>query len=469
MPVEYGFSWISGGLNEIRRREKVLVEAGKSHQVFEILSHIAQENNWDVLAAPLFTKVILYVNDLDLVGQILTDRHSFHKSPMVYKMFTSIGGVRLLGKYGLLHDPGTEIWAKKRRVIDPAFHRNFLRTIMKKVNITADNLVHNFMEEGAEGDAFDITDAFEKASFSTISACGFDWSMDMIEKHGPTIREAIKDGLKVIQLGFSEPLTINLPFCRRAEKKALSKSVQNIRHIIKEHLEYQIANMGTEPNILSHMIEANQVSEVLNIENLVDEYITFLLAGMEGTAITLAIATFYLSVYPHVRARAQAEVKEVLGARKVVEFEDLTELRYLEMVIKETLRLKPPLRVSYRAVVRDGVYNKGRHLPNGCMLFIPTSVIQVDPRYWKDPLEFNPDRFAPSVKRMNYSFMPFSLGSRYCVGKNFSMVGMKVILARMIQTFDLVSPNPDIKDIEVIGKVTTRPKDGVKMILKARK
>ena len=243
-----------------------------------------------------------------------------------------------------------------------------------------------------------------------------------------------------------------------------------MRKLIRDHLQKRIDEMNSgvqqETNILSYIIRANQVSDELTIENIVDEYVTFLMAGMETTAITLAMATFYMSVYPEVLDRAKKEVKRVLGDRETIQFEDLSELRYIEQIVRETLRLKPPARSTGRIVMTDKVYFNGQYVPKDTILMIPQMAIHVDPRYWEDPLTFNPDRFDPSVKRQKYTWMPFMSGPRNCVGKNFAMLEMKVVLSKVIQKFDLINPNPEVKDLVMLGKITARPVDGVKLRLK---
>ena len=111
-------------------------------------------------------------------------------------------------------------------------------------------------------------------------------------------------------------------------------------------------------------------------------------------------------------------------------------MQYLERVIKESLRILPSVPLIMRNFPEEGDFC-GKQLPAGTTLVINILGLHRDPRHWPDPLTFDPDRFLPerSEGRHPYCYLPFSAGSRDCIGKKYAMMQMKVLLATMLRTY----------------------------------
>ena len=94
----------------------------------------------------------------------------------------------------------------------------------------------------------------------------------------------------------------------------------------------------------------------------------------------------------------------------------------------------------------------------------------MDSRYWKDPKIFDPERFSPeSIKNVRpYTYMPFSMGPRNCIGKNFAILEMKIILANILRKFVVINANPEEKDIVMMGNITVRPLNGLNVRIHRR-
>ena len=162
--------------------------------------------------------------------------------------------------------------------------------------------------------------------------------------------------------------------------------------------------------------------------------------------------------------KAQKEVDAVFGEKEELDFDDITKLVYLETVLREALRMNPPVNATSRVCTKDKVVIEGLHIPQGAIPFIPQVALHRDPRYWEEPKSFNPDRFsaAERSKMKPFSFMPFMAGPRNCIGKNFAMLEMKVMISRFLREFELENPNPEVTELITHGtSITTRPLNGV--------
>lgn len=120
---------------------------------------------------------------------------------------------------------------------------------------------------------------------------------------------------------------------------------------------------------------------------------------------------------PEIQSKVQKEIDEVLGeADRPVSYEDLGKLKYLEACFKETLRLYPSVPLIARQCVED-IQVRGHTLPSGTAVVMVPSMVHKDPRYWDDPEIFNPERFITGELKHPYAYIPFSAGSRNCIGE----------------------------------------------------
>jgi cytochrome P450 len=193
-----------------------------------------------------------------------------------------------------------------------------------------------------------------------------------------------------------------------------------------------------------------------------DQMLTMLIAGHDTSTALLAWALYLLGRHPAALAQARAEVETVLGDAAPT-LEHMTQLRYLERVINESLRLYPPLHIGTRTAAIDLEF-QGYCIPAGTRVLYSPYLTHRQPEYWPDPARFNPDRFTSEQTRPPYSFVPFGGGSRTCIGAAFAQVEAKVILARLLQQFELELIQPKVR---LHMGVTLEPRPGV--IMRARR
>eukprot|EP00898_Chlorokybus_atmophyticus_P002783 jgi/Chlat1/3505/Chrsp23S03696 len=191
----------------------------------------------------------------------------------------------------------------------------------------------------------------------------------------------------------------------------------------------------------------------------------FLQAGFETTANTLAFAVDLLSRHPEVEAKLLAEI-DAAGRNSAVTYEDIeSKYPYVDCVIKETLRLYPPGLLVMRWAETDTTIGK-YHIPKGTSVFVPIYAVQRNPQYFPNPDAFIPERFLPGKEVSPYTWIPFGVGARMCIGWKFAMQEAKLTLVRLYQryTFKLISDTP----LEVQASFVLKPKGPVDVLVQSR-
>jgi cytochrome P450 len=182
-----------------------------------------------------------------------------------------------------------------------------------------------------------------------------------------------------------------------------------------------------------------------------------LIAGHDTSTALLAWALHLLVKHPAEMARVKAEVDANLGLEAPT-VESVSRLSRLDLVIKETLRLYPPIHVGNRIVGKD-TNVAGYELTAGTRAMVSIYLSHRDERYWREPEEFRPERFARGEERPPaFTYIPFGGGPRNCIGASFAQVEAKVVLARILQRFSLKDTG---REVHPYMGATLEPRPGV--------
>jgi cytochrome P450 len=221
-------------------------------------------------------------------------------------------------------------------------------------------------------------------------------------------------------------------------------------------------------DLLGLMLEARdeETGDGMSDSQLRDEVMTFVLAGHETTAVTLAWTWYLLCRHPEIEERLRDEVRTAIGAR-VPTVGDLPALRYVRMAIEEAMRLYPPLWAFGRQAVREDRID-GYRIAAGAPVNLSPWITHRHPDFWDDPERFDPERFAPErvTTRHRYAYFPFSSGPRLCIGNEFALMEATLVAAMMAQRYRLELADPQ-RAIAPEAKLTVRPQGGVPVRLRA--
>jgi cytochrome P450 len=248
------------------------------------------------------------------------------------------------------------------------------------------------------------------------------------------------------------------------EKRSLAELDATIQSLIRTRR----ASPEGRDDLLSVLLAATDAesSAGMSDRQLRDEMTTLFLAGHETTATGLTWTWYLLSRHPEVAERLTGELDRVLAGRAPLA-NDLPNLPYTEMVVREAMRLYPPAPGFAREPI-EAVTIGGYDVPKGSLIVVNTYVLHRDARFFADPERFDPERFAPGFEEriQRYAYLPFGGGPRICIGNSFAMMEARLILATMAQYYRL-SLDPD-EPVRPVQLVTLRPNRPVRMRVERR-
>ncbi|KAL5737406.1 hypothetical protein ACOSP7_030167 [Xanthoceras sorbifolium] len=189
-------------------------------------------------------------------------------------------------------------------------------------------------------------------------------------------------------------------------------------------------------------------------------------AGGEASATTIDWALSELMKNPRVMTKAQAEIREVFNRNNKVDETGINEMKFLKLVIKETLRLHPPSPLLAPRECQERCEINGFDIPKKIRVFVNAWAIGRDPKYWSEPENFIPERFLDSpidYKGKDFEYIPFGAGRRICPGMSFGLANVELPLAMLLYHFDWKLPNgmknEDLNMTETFGIVVRRKKE----------
>lgn len=202
-------------------------------------------------------------------------------------------------------------------------------------------------------------------------------------------------------------------------------------------------------DLLQHLIDAG-----LDDNTIRDQMLTMLIAGHDTSTALLAWTFALLGQYPEVHEQVVQEVDQVEGKYQL-----------LDNIIKESLRLYPPIHIGNRRVAEDVEFAEGT-VPAGERMFYSIYLTHRDPEIWENAEDFCPERFSHGRKTPPMSYIPFGGGPRACIGAAFGQAEARIVIARLLQTFTFEPLNAD--KIRPYMGATLEPHPGVMMRVKRR-
>ncbi|KAL5544047.1 hypothetical protein UlMin_007831 [Ulmus minor] len=220
-------------------------------------------------------------------------------------------------------------------------------------------------------------------------------------------------------------------------------------------------------------IQRNESGEIpLTADNVKAIILDMFAAGTDTTFISLDWAMTELILNPEAMEKAQAEVRRIVGERRVILENDLPQLNYMKAIIKETFRLHPPAPVLVPRESMEHVTINGYDIPPKTRIYVNAWAIGRDPETWEEPEKFKPERFIGSnidFKGKDFELIPFGAGRRICPAMTFGIASVELALAQLLHSFDWeLPPGITAKDLdmtEVFG-ITMHRKEGLVVLAK---
>ncbi|MFW7378975.1 MAG: cytochrome P450 [Oligoflexus sp.] len=337
-------------------------------------------------------------------------------------------------------------WGRAHRILMPAFGPVSLKNMFDSMLDIAEQMLLKWERLG-EGVRIDVADNMTRLTLDTIALCAFDYRFNSFYEKAmhPLIGAMLRSLLEAGARGRRLPLQNRM-------KILTQRQYQDDVHCMQQVADELIAERrkqkhGSKKDLLSLMLECKDplTGEGLSDTNIRHQLVTFLIAGHETTSGMLSFTLYELLKNPAIMERARREVDEVLGQERPG-FEHLSKLKYLDQILKESLRLWPTAPgfavYPYEETVLAGTYP----LDSKQTILVLLPMLHRDPEIWgADPERFDPDRFTPEAfdALPANSWKPFGNGQRACIGRPFAMQEATLVLAMLLQRFDCRMADPD--------------------------
>lgn len=378
---------------------------------------------------------VYFVNDPDVVRHIFRDNHKNYRKSNIYKKLKP-----LLGD-GLFTTEGSA-WARQRRIAQPAFGGERLKSMFSPMRQAVGDLVSNWHRIGSQGGQVEGMRAATNLTLEIVLEALFGVKISAIDapRFNAALTTILSEGER--RVWSANPFPGLLPSRRDRAFRAALREIEEIVAAFDGFEGARSANASGggcplhKVDLLGRLLgEASRRGWTPRARKILrDEIVSFVVAGHETTANTLAWAFLHLAERPDLRDALAAEAEKAYGDNPM-SFEDLANLPLARAVMQETLRLYPPVWCFSRQTVNaDKV--AGINVRRGAYFMVCAYTLQRSERYWDQPLEFKPERFLGSGTADPFVYFPFGGGARMCLGNRFAQMEGTIALSMIAREFD---------------------------------
>ena len=482
-PAEGGDEDGAGGGEplEIPYAVRWLVPRGERFANFDILNDNDTQLDYyrrfgHIYAVGIPTKKwrLVVVSDPELLDEVAADEERFGKRVEEINFFTQLansrgGGLSVIGD--------GEHYEQVRRVMLPWYSPAHQRTQLDRMKDQARKLVAAWSAL-PDDEPLDARAWMERYTLevSGRGACAYDFGL--LDEPGPgagpgdghrrphPFAAAVPASTKESILRVADPrpdFTLFAGRARRARRKAYRRHNAELFRTADALVRARMHTcpLGPQTDLLSRLVSTPdpETGEFLGAETIRDQILMHLSNGFNGPSITAAWLAYVLATRPDVEEKLIAEIDGITGGDPDYDlrYDDLMALPYTTCVIKETMRIYPPMPVTIRRSLTDGTLGRYR-IRKGDIILVGTLAAQRDPRYWgPEPDRFDPEQFTMDkiAGRPRHAFIPFSIGRRQCMAQEVTFMMLRVVLFEIYRRYRLrIAPGATVTRNTV---VTTKP------------
>jgi len=382
----------------------------------------------------------------------------------------------IMGKGLIPADP--ETWKVRRPQIVPAFHRKWLEYMIGQFGYCNSPLIDSLNQLADKTGKVEMEEKFCSVALDIIGKSVFNYEFGSVTDESPVIKAVYSALVEAEHRSMTPAPYWDLPFANQVvpRLRKFNSDLYLLNNVLDdlisgakktrseadiEQLEARNFAEAEDPSMLRFLVDMRGAD--IDNKQLRDDLMTMLVAGHETTAAVLTWALFELSKNPDIKMRVVEEIDRVVGDRHPT-YEDIKEMKYVRLVISETLRMypQPPLLIRRCRTEHKVPAGGGREATviRGMDIFLPLYNIHRDERFWPNPDTFDPERFTrpyknPDIPEWNgfdpekwskllypneiasdFAFIPFGAGPRKCVGDEFAVMEAVVTLSMTLRRFD---------------------------------
>ncbi|MDQ2049434.1 cytochrome P450 [Natronolimnohabitans sp. A-GB9] len=416
---------------------------------YGFMTRIAREYGdiayWEDPGGPVFQ-----LNHPDYIEQVLVQNNqNYVKGERFQNVLSPITG------NGILNSEGA-VWRRNRHLIQPAFAPDRIEEYASMMTAFTEDA----LEEWADGQTRLFHEDMMELTLKIVARALFGVDID---DDVDTVGSALEEFMLATE---SLPHLVLPPQIPTPSRRRIQRARADLDAVVYRLIDERKAN-PTDRDVISKLLEVtDEEGNRLSDEEIRDEVVTLLLAGHETTALSLTFTAYLLATNPAAERRLVDELEDVLGGDTPT-MDDLSELTYTEQVVKESMRLYPPVPGIVREPVKPDIIG-GYEIPAGATVRMHQWVVHRDPRWYDDPLAFRPERWTDEMESElpKLAYFPFAAGPRRCIGDRFAMLEARLILATIYQSSHLeVVPGTEL---DLLATITARPKDEIPMTVHRR-
>uniref|UniRef100_A0A182JM22 Uncharacterized protein n=1 Tax=Anopheles atroparvus TaxID=41427 RepID=A0A182JM22_ANOAO len=450
--------------------------------IFERMVQLHEEYGQDLFNWGLLNDHMVIVSSPENVEKVVMAKQT--QKSMIYEFIEP-----WLGR-GLLISAG-EKWFHRRKIITPTFHFKILEGFASVFNREVSVLVDRLRPYADSGQEFDIYEPISLYALDSI--CETSMGVSINAQHNPSnqyVRDVKRMSelilLRIFHLLGSFPRTFWTLMPNAWEQRKLIQRLHDFTDSVihsrrqqllaapeqrKDPTDEDSLNSKKRHTFLDLLLNVTVDGRPLSDADIREEVDTFMFEGHDTTTSGIAFTFYQLAKHPDIQEKLYQEIVDVLGAdfRTVpLSYGTLQSFPYLDMVVKESLRLLPPVSNIGRRLVEDIEMN-GVTVPAGTDISIPIFVIHRNPAVYPEPERFVPERFSEenTQRRGPYDYMPFSIGSRNCIGQRYALMEMKITVVRMLAHYRIL-PGSAMCQMRLKTDLVLRPDKGIPIKLVLR-
>jgi cytochrome P450 len=382
------------------------------------------------------------INHPDDIKRVLLSNHRN------YTKGEGMDRVKILLGNGIMTSEG-DFWRRQRRMMQPSFHRRVIDGFAALVREVNDKFAARWADKAVRGEPVNVSDDSSELTLEIVLRSIFGSDLARLEaQFGANPFEVVAK---------EQNRDLKFAFRFRSLTKLVAELIERRRRTGEEHVDFLGMLMAARDR---------ETDQAMSDRELIDEVLTLIVAGHETTAAALTWTWYLIGRHPDVQAQLQSEADGSAGG-STLGLDAAESLHYTHQVLQEALRLYPPgWLITRRTLEADEL--GGYPIAPRTDVFISPYMLHRHPEFWSEPEQFRPERFAAADarERHRFSYIPFAVGPRHCIGENMAMFEMLVHVNAMARRFRLARAGTE--PIELEAQINLRPRSSLMMTVQPR-